>query len=186
MYSKALILGALQIRDMTGYEIRKLCTEGSFSYFSELSYGTIYPMLSRLENEGLVNSTVEEQSGKPDKKVFSISDKGKTAYCEALETMLAPDVLKSEFCLLALSAELVSPRHMERAIEVRKQYYRQTMLMISELANERKEGKPCPDCHDWLSAYGEHIAQAHLSFLEEHGDRLVSQCGMKTRNAEPA
>ena len=35
----------------SGYEIRKLSTEGEFAYFVEASFGSIYPALAKLEEE---------------------------------------------------------------------------------------------------------------------------------------
>ena len=54
MNTQSLILAILNFQDATGYEIKKQSTEGPFSYFVDVSYGSIYPTLSRLEKEGLV------------------------------------------------------------------------------------------------------------------------------------
>ena len=56
---RTLCLGILSLGDATGYEIKKLVAEGSFSFFSEASYGSIYPALTKLTDEGLV-SCVEQ------------------------------------------------------------------------------------------------------------------------------
>ena len=54
MSVRTLCLAILNFGDATGYEIRKLSTEGKFRYFIEASFGSIYPTLARLEAEGLV------------------------------------------------------------------------------------------------------------------------------------
>jgi len=54
MNTQSLILAVLNFGDATGYEIKKQSTEGAFSFFVDISYGTIYPTLAKLEAEELV------------------------------------------------------------------------------------------------------------------------------------
>ena len=67
MNVKTLCLAILYDENATGYEIRKLSVEGEYAYFVEASFGSIYPALAKLEEEGLVTSQVELQDGKPAK-----------------------------------------------------------------------------------------------------------------------
>ena len=69
MNVRTLCLSILYEGEATGYEIRRLCVEGECSYFIEASFGSIYPALAKLEDENLVTSRTEQQSGKPAKKV---------------------------------------------------------------------------------------------------------------------
>ncbi|GEQ96922.1 hypothetical protein JCM17844_05590 [Iodidimonas gelatinilytica] len=50
---RTLCLGILALGDASGYEIKKMVAEGSFSFFSEASYGSIYPALTKLTDEAL-------------------------------------------------------------------------------------------------------------------------------------
>ncbi|MEM7464992.1 MAG: PadR family transcriptional regulator, partial [Pseudomonadota bacterium] len=52
MNVRTLILAILNKQDASGYEIKKLSSEGRFSYFVDISFGSIYPTLARLEEEG--------------------------------------------------------------------------------------------------------------------------------------
>ena len=90
MNTQSLILAILNFQDATGYEIKKQSTEGPFSYFVDVSYGTIYPTLSRLEKEGLVTCRSQAQEGKPDKKVYTITPAGRQMFLDALETPRRP------------------------------------------------------------------------------------------------
>ena len=56
MNAKTLILAILNFQESTGYEIRKMSTEGAYSYFVDISYGSIYPTLAKLEADGFVTS----------------------------------------------------------------------------------------------------------------------------------
>ena len=78
MNVKTLCLGVLSAGEASGYEIKKEIEEGLFSHFIEASYGSIYPALTQLAGEGFVTVRAEEQSGKPDKKVYAITATGRT------------------------------------------------------------------------------------------------------------
>ncbi|HEY9114667.1 MAG TPA: PadR family transcriptional regulator [Bacteroidales bacterium] len=44
--------------------------------------GTIYPLLTRLKNEGILSYRWEESTGGPPRKYFSLTEKGKTELAE--------------------------------------------------------------------------------------------------------
>jgi len=107
MNVRTLCLSILYEGEATGYEIRRLCVEGECSYFIEASFGSIYPALAKLEDEGLVTSRTEQQSGKPAKKVYSITEAGRTAFAEELAGPLGDDVFRSPFLLFARFAHIL-------------------------------------------------------------------------------
>ena len=63
MNVRTLCLSILFEGEATGYEIRRLCVEGECAYFVEASFGSIYPALAKLEDDGLVESRVAQQDG---------------------------------------------------------------------------------------------------------------------------
>ena len=84
MNVRTLCLSVLYDGDATGYDIRRLCADGEFSYFVEASYGSIYPALAKLEADRLVTSRAEQQDGRPARKVYSITEMGRLAFAEEL------------------------------------------------------------------------------------------------------
>ena len=64
---KNIILGFLMYGSMTGYELKKFFSI-SFSFFSGLSYGSIYPALRKMEKEGLITMRLEVQDGAPNRR----------------------------------------------------------------------------------------------------------------------
>ena len=69
MNVKTLCLSILYNGDASGYDIRRMCTDEEFAYFVEASYGSIYPALAKLEEEGSVTSQLVPQDGKDRKSV---------------------------------------------------------------------------------------------------------------------
>src|SRR5690554_385945 len=101
MNVKTLCLSILYYGEASGYDIRRLCTEEEFAYFVEASFGSIYPALARLEEEGCVTSRTEQQTGKPARKVYSITETGRRIFAEELAEPLGEDIFRSPFLLFA-------------------------------------------------------------------------------------
>ena len=76
------ILGALTQGRHYGYSLIRHLTGGNGI---EITEGTIYPILSRLSREGLVNSDWMESHQGPPRKYYSLTPKGR----EAFETLQA-------------------------------------------------------------------------------------------------
>ena len=93
---QTVILGFLMTQKMTGYDIRQKFAM-SFGFFSDLSYGSIYPALKKMENIGLITTQLMIQEGAPNKKLCSITDKGRETFHESMRAPLALDKYKNSF-----------------------------------------------------------------------------------------
>lgn len=69
------LLGVLSLRPHTGYEIKKTIEEG-LNHFWRIGYGQIYPNLRKLVELGWAVVRMEEQQGKPDKNIYTITETG--------------------------------------------------------------------------------------------------------------
>ena len=73
---KTLCLGLLSINEACGYDLKKEFG-AIFKHFYPAGYGSIYPALADLEKRGLVNCREIPQDGKPDRKIYRITDEGR-------------------------------------------------------------------------------------------------------------
>lgn len=105
--------------DATGYEIRKHFEDRLFSVFVEGGYGSIYPALNRLTDEGCVTCNTETQDKRPDRKVYSITAKGKLALVDRLGSMPGPDKFRSDFLFTVFFAEHLPARWVEAIMDAR-------------------------------------------------------------------
>lgn len=117
MNVRTLCLGVLSAGEASGYEIKKEIEEGLFSHFIEASFGSIYPALTQLAGEGLVTVRAEEQAGKPDKKVYAITPKGRDALARSITVVPGRDKYKSEFLFQMLLQQYLTPQAMLAAID---------------------------------------------------------------------
>jgi PadR family transcriptional regulator, regulatory protein AphA len=169
MNVRTLCLAILNFREATGYEIRKLSTEGNYSYFVDASYGAIYPALNRLESEGLITGRDEVQPGKPARKVYSITVAGREALVDALAQWPEPDSFKSEFLLIALCAEHVERDHLERVVDG------QTASLQARLDSLREARAKCEhEGSNWILDYGISCHEASLKHLRAHRETLLA------------
>ncbi len=95
---QSILLGFLMHQSMTGYDLKKKFTL-SFSFFSGLSYGSIYPALKKMERLGLISKQVEIQDGAPNRKIYTITDLGKKQFLESLRAPLALEQPKNSFLM---------------------------------------------------------------------------------------
>jgi PadR family transcriptional regulator AphA len=163
MNIRTLCLAILHESDATGYEIKKLSVEGKYRYFAEASFGSIYPTLARLEQEGLVTLREETQPGKPARKIYSITDTGRRALVEALSEPPSPDVFRSGFLLVALCAELLDRSTIAAAVEGRITHLRDEIGHLEELL--RSTNDPATQ---WAASYGVACMSKSREYLAEH------------------
>lgn len=78
MSLKYTLLGFLTYGPLTGYDLKKHINN-STKFFWDAKLSQIYPTLKKIENDGLAVSEVMPQNGKPDKKIYIITDKGRAA-----------------------------------------------------------------------------------------------------------
>jgi DNA-binding PadR family transcriptional regulator len=95
---QSVLLGFLMRSSMTGYDLRKAFSM-SFSFFSGLSYGSIYPSLKKMEARGLISKQVEIQDGAPNRKIYTITEAGKRVFLDTLKSPFVPEQPRSTFLM---------------------------------------------------------------------------------------
>lgn len=171
MNVRTLCLGVLTVGEASGYEIKKEIEEGHFSHFIDASYGSIYPALIQLHAEGLVTVRAEEQTGKPDKKVYAITELGRRALAKAVSVIPAKDKFKSEFLFQMLMQPLLSPGAMLNAIDKQLRDLNEDLARIAEC--QRKEEPHLGG--QFVAGYGEAVLTAAVIYLEQKKAELLRQ-----------
>jgi DNA-binding PadR family transcriptional regulator len=181
MNVRTICLAILYEGEATGYEIRKLSVEGEYSYFIDASFGSIYPALAKLEAENLVTSRVEQQDGKPAKKVYAITDAGRRAFVASLFEPMGEDEFRSEFLLFArfaseLPAPLVETRLRERLAQLDEE-----LAQLDKLAEEH----PHP-ADAWVISYGHTCIAAARDYIRAHMGELIALARPEAAAADAA
>lgn len=185
---RTLCLAVLTKGEATGYEIKKMFEEGPFAHFQSASFGSIYPALSRLLSEGLVESRAQEQDGRPDKKVYSITPAGDAAFNAALAITPEADIFRSDFLFLLFFASRLPEERVVQLIDQRIEAYRSKYTHITEqlaaCANPDCTGDPGREA---VSGFGAALYQAAADFLESNREPLIERLrAARARTAEAA
>ncbi len=166
---RTLCLGILTLGNNTGYEIKKVF-EDELSHFYEASYGSIYPALSRLTDDGLVSCQTMVQEGRPDKKIYSITTSGRMAFMDALLQPPGKDKLRSDFLAILRFADLLPARHLSQLIEDRMADYHKRIGKLEECQNTAASS-----AEQFLAGYGVAIYQAAVDYLEDNRHLVEGQ-----------
>lgn len=166
---KTLCLGILSRSEATGYEIKKLF-ETDFSHFYEASFGSIYPALAKLTDEGLVSCSQQAQDKRPDKKIYRITAAGRLAFLDQLATMPGRDRIRSEFLATLLFGELLAPAHVDRVIAARIAEYRKALAVM-----EACDLAQITPGHAFVHGFGVAVYRAAAAYLEENRHLLVGE-----------
>ncbi len=171
MNVRTFCLGILALGDATGYEIRKMVSQGPFSFFSEASFGSIYPALAKLTEEGLVECREEAQSKRPDKKIYRLTAAGRAALEAALQDDPVPDRTRSDFLAALLFAECVAPERIPAMVATRIAQHRAQIEALEQIADD-------PDLSPaarFVISYGLAGLKAARDHLERHADELARE-----------
>lgn len=123
------ILGLLSYYDRTGYEIMEVFKD-SLNFMWNANTSQVYRELNNLKEAGWATVTEVEQQGKPDKKIYSITDGGREELmkwltdCENFKLPNQPMLMKlffggmlsKEDALKALDS--IKDSHLERSCEL--------------------------------------------------------------------
>jgi DNA-binding PadR family transcriptional regulator len=92
-----VLLGLLSHEPLTGYEIKKRM-DTTLNLFWSASYGSIYPTLNALDQNGYVIKSESKENGR-DKITYTITDSGKQNLRQWLEKPVDKDELRYETIL---------------------------------------------------------------------------------------
>lgn len=88
------LLGLLLTEPMSGYDLTL-----RLNRFWRSTHSAIYPSLAELEGKGLVEFTLKEGNGKPDKKVYSLTVQGREFLHEWFISETSEEVIRDEMIL---------------------------------------------------------------------------------------
>ena len=167
--SKYAIMGILSMGPMSGYDIKKKF-EKSLSYFWSESYGQIYPILKKLAKQGLATRSIERQTGKPDRHIYALTNKGRKALQDWMIQPVGRQIGRHEILLKLFFGQQVSLADNIHQIEHFRKLHSQKLKEI--IATEevlRADFKNNPNLPYWLMTvkYGQHVNQAYLQWCDE-------------------
>ncbi len=93
------ILGLLDERPRSGYELKTQCFDGPLHPLWTADQAQIYRTLERLKRAGLVTATRKRRSGRPDRRLYELTPAGNVALERWLATPEEPPIIRDPLLL---------------------------------------------------------------------------------------
>lgn len=168
---KSVCLGILTSGPASGYDLKK-CFESTFGHFFPAGYGSIYPALAALSDEGLVACEEVAQDGKPDRKVYSITAEGERVLDSALDNPAPTHRVRSEFLATLFFAHLMSAKQIDTVLDHR---CAESEAFIEELsALNFGEDSHWPPGAEFAAGFGIAMADACKRYIAENRHKLAT------------
>jgi PadR family transcriptional regulator AphA len=130
--TKYAILGMLSLKPMSGYQMKKRFDD-SIAHFWNENYGHIYPMLKRLESEGLVTKRTEQAVGNPPRNIYTVTDRGKDELNAWLLLPAERPILRIELLLKLFFGYRIPVENVMEKVRTEKAACEQTLQTFEEI-----------------------------------------------------
>lgn len=161
---------------MSGYDIKKRVNY-ALKAIANASYGTLYPTLHRLLDEGAVEVNEVVQVGRPSKKIYRITEKGEAELRDWLKQSPASDQIRREFLLKLYLAHDLSATELGALMKARRDEVTHT---LEALRDERAAAQTLQQV--WVIDYAMQLSEAELEWIKG----IQTQIAANTRVASPA
>lgn len=177
---KTVCLGMLTDGPASGYDMKK-CFESSFGHFFPAGYGSIYPALATLARNGLVEFEEVPQEGKPDRKVYTITEKGREELMKGLSNTSPTHKVRSEFLAMMCFAHLMSAEQIDEVIDNKLLELDAFLKLFDDIPTGQCQSMP--NGARFVAGFGQFVASSLKTYIEEHRGMLTESDEEKIRAA---
>lgn len=177
MSLKYAILGILDIQPMTGYDLKHVAFDATVQHFWPADQAQIYRTLARLADDGWATIEVEQQDTRPDRKIYSITEEGRTALLEWLASDQAPPTFRDPFLVQLFFGLNLPNQTLTRLVEQQLEAHRARLDVFRQIPIPPKEERPEDR---WLALqhmtldFGSALEEMTIRWLEECEERIVA------------
>lgn len=128
------ILGVLKEQPMHGYELRHYLSF-AVGHIWQLSYGTLYPALRRLEKRGeLTKQTIRDGKG-PAKHVYALTAQGEKSFLQMMREVGSPTEISDphKFTLRLIFFRYLDRETREALLQQRLKFLRENRESLTEM-----------------------------------------------------
>jgi DNA-binding PadR family transcriptional regulator len=131
---KNLFLALLSRQPTHGYDLLQTYETLFSAVLPPLNAGQIYTTLSRLERDGLVENYPVAQEGKPDKRIYQLTEQGRQALLDWFSEPLSGPRIKDNFYMKLMSARMSGQVNIQQLIDDQRRQYLQSLHDLNNLA----------------------------------------------------
>ena len=165
-----VVLGMIATGRRSGYAMSRTAKEAT-RHFWATSDGQIYPQLKKLADEGYITGETESQGGR-DRHVYSLTDRGREALDEWLNSGARPQLeFRDEGVLKLFFAEAVSVEQLRAQIAVMRERHRRAVETLTELRS--KAGDQA--CAHLTLRFGLDLQEFAIDWYDRLDERLAER-----------
>ena len=127
------ILGFLRRQPQTGYALKNEQFDKSVAYFWPADQTQIYKTLDKLVEQDFATSEIEVQSDRPNRKVYSISKKGKEELKRWLSEPLEPSTYRDPLLVQLFFSDAVDASDMVEVLESAKLTHEKQLSVLKSI-----------------------------------------------------
>ena len=125
---------------MSGYDLAKFF-DTSIGFFWSATHPQIYRQLKKLQEEGLVTSVEEVQTGKPNRFVYSITDAGKAALKAWSREPVSQPLIKDDLLVRLQAIDHIDRDALREQIAARLDAHREQLGQYHHIRDVRFAGQ---------------------------------------------
>ncbi|MDJ0680128.1 MAG: PadR family transcriptional regulator [Xenococcaceae cyanobacterium MO_167.B52] len=130
------ILATLGDESYSGYDLWKKFSQSTKCYW-QASQQQIYRELGKLEKQGAIASEVIPQEGRPDKKIYRITEQGIAILKDWLVEPSEPMAIREELLVKVIAAKLLPNSVILQEIKRRSQIHSQQVSAYKQILQEK-------------------------------------------------
>lgn len=135
------ILACLVHSPCSGYDLAKQF-DGSVGYFWSASHQQIYRELSKLEAQNWITAETITQAGRPDKKLYHVTDIGEEQLVAWIAEACEPMQIKDDLLVKMFAGYVVSPQILREEIERHRQVHVDKLSEYKDLEQRYFQNPP--------------------------------------------
>ena len=126
------ILGFLDYQPMSGYDLKKYFDQ-SVAHLWSATQSHIYKALENLEKDGMVESEVIQQEGKPNRKQYKITDAGRAELRRWVSTPLPVEAKREAWLIQIFFAHNLDNEEITHLFENRIERLRESLFQLQSV-----------------------------------------------------
>lgn len=168
---KYVILGLLMRKNMSGYEILKSFNKNLNEFWSA-KHSQLYPELKKLTEENLIFFTTTLSENSLEKKIYSITSKGKEEFLSWLNNDFELiTTIKDEFKLQLFFSNHLS---LDKKLNILKNRLEKHQLKLKKLRIFEENFKSVPNCQN--EDFGDYLVLLGAIMREETNCKWLQKC----------
>lgn len=177
-----IILGLLGARPMSGYDIKRAFDRSLATYWNA-GNSQIYTTLKGLAARGLVASELVPQDGKPDRRVYQLTDAGRAHLDAWLRRPVPVRFTKDEFLtklfFCGQASDETALRHLEEHLRILREQLADMERVLREYGDRPTRRPRLLEYQMLVREYKESLLKADLATTERAVERVRERLGQR-------